>query len=162
MTGLCVLGVDPGLNGAFALIGNGKLIDASDIPAIGAPPNRRLDGGHFADLLRSLGGINVAYIEKVSAMPKQGVSSTFKFGYAAGQIIGVIEALKIPVEWVTPTLWKKDLRLSSDKEQSRARALELWPDRADLFRRKMDHGRAEAALIALYGFRHAPVEREAA
>ena len=83
-------------------------------------------------------------------MPKQGVSSTFKFGKAYGVVIGVVAALKIPVHFVAPSVWKRHFGLSADKEEARARALQYWPERAELFARKKDHGRAEAALLARY------------
>ena len=96
-------------------------------------------------------GPSVAIVESVSAMPGQGVSSTFKFGAAYGTVRGVIAALEIPVHLVTPGKWKKHFRLSADKEQARALALRLFPASSQHFERKKDHGRAEAALIARYG-----------
>jgi crossover junction endodeoxyribonuclease RuvC len=64
---------------------------------------------------------------------------------------GVIAAAGIPLHLVSPAKWKRAYGLDADKEKSRALALRLWPARADLFGRKRDHGRAEAALIARYG-----------
>ena len=89
-------------------------------------------------------------VEAVAAMPGQGVSSTFRFGQAVGAVAGVTAALGLPIQWVAPGVWKRSLRLSADKEQSRQRALELWPGFASRFARKADHNRAEAALIGLY------------
>lgn len=37
-----------------------------------------------------------------------------------------------------------------DKDAARALAIELWPAQAQLFARKKDQGRADAALIALH------------
>ena len=92
----------------------------------------------------------VAVIEQVGAMPKQGVSSTFKFGASFGLVRGVVLALGVPLHHVTPGVWKKHFRLNSDKEKARALALRFWPA-SEHFSRKKDHGRAEAALIARYG-----------
>lgn len=147
-----VLGIDPGLSGAYAVLEYGALITAADFPIIGSGKRHRIDGGAFADALRPLLPVGYACIEQVGAMPKQGVSSTFKFGFSAGQILGVIEALEIPIMWVTPPRWKRDLRLSSDKEASRCRAIEWWPNERARFARKKDHQRAEAALIARWAF----------
>lgn len=83
-------------------------------------------------------------------MPKQGVSSSFKFGRSLGLVEGVCDGLGIPVQWVTPNRWKKAMRLGADKEASRQLAIRRWPEQAALFARKKDHGRAEAALIALW------------
>jgi crossover junction endodeoxyribonuclease RuvC len=41
--------------------------------------------------------------------------------------------------------------LAVDPGLTGALALRLWPSRSDLFGRKKDHGRAEAALLARYG-----------
>jgi crossover junction endodeoxyribonuclease RuvC len=71
------------------------------------------------------------------------------FGQSCGTIIGVIGALAIPVRHVTPAKWKKALGLTSDAGRSRAAAIERWPGQADLFARKRDHNRAEAALLGL-------------
>ena len=45
-------------------------------------------------------------VENVHAMPKQGVSSTFKFGMGVGIIHGVAGALRLPMTLVTPNQWK--------------------------------------------------------
>jgi crossover junction endodeoxyribonuclease RuvC len=127
---LCIGAIDPGGSGAVAFLFTGfpNTVASEDMPT-------------------AAGDVD---IERVGAMPKQGVSSTFKFGKAYGIAIGVVAALKIPVHFVTPAAWKRHFNLSADKEASRARALQLWPARADLFARKRDHNRAEAALLARY------------
>jgi crossover junction endodeoxyribonuclease RuvC len=90
-------------------------------------------------------------IELVSSRPGQGVASMFNFGMSFGVAIGVVQALNIPLHFVTPTKWKKYFSLSSDKEESRRRAINLWPESADRFSRRKDEGRAEAALMAKWG-----------
>jgi hypothetical protein len=114
-----------------------------------SPP--RVDAANLADLIRERGPYAFAIVEQVGARPGQGVSSMFRFGQAHGTILGVIGALAIPVRYVSPAKWKKALSLNSDGETSRARAIETWPAQAELFARKRDHSRAEAALIGLYG-----------
>jgi crossover junction endodeoxyribonuclease RuvC len=94
---------------------------------------------------------DLAIVERVAAMPKQGVASTFKFGASYGALLGVIGALGIPSVLVTPTKWKKHFALDAEKERARALALRMWPARSELFSRKKDHGRAEAALLARFG-----------
>ena len=81
-------------------------------------------------------------------MPKQGVSSTFKFGMAFGAALALAERLGTTVHMVTPQQWKKTLKLDSDKSKSLAMARDLWPN-APLKRQK-DNGRAEALLMAYY------------
>jgi len=89
-------------------------------------------------------------IERVSAMPGQGISSTTRFVGSMYLAQGVAAGLGMHVVRVTPSTWKRKMELSSDKERSRAAALAQWPDRRDLFSRKKDHDRAEAALLALW------------
>jgi hypothetical protein len=67
-----------------------------------------------------------AIVERVASMPKQGVSSTFKFGAPNGAIRGVLAALQIRTHLVSPAVWKKYFQLDSDKEKSRALALRTW------------------------------------
>jgi crossover junction endodeoxyribonuclease RuvC len=147
-TPFCILGVDPGISGAIAFYfpSHPQMISSEDIPVVAG----EIDAATLAariDRMRP----HLAIVERVGAMPKQGVSSTFKFGTAYGVAQGVIAALKVPVHFVTPGKWKRHFGLSAEKEEARARALQLWPGRSELFSRKRDHGRAEAALIARYG-----------
>lgn len=150
-----VLGIDPGLSGAYAVVAaNGRLCRVEDLPVMGVGARVAINGGELADILRPL-ALDLAVIELVGAMPKQGVASVWKFAQSCGQVRGVLEALQIPIMWVTPKQWKGSLRLSSDKEASRTMAIEAWPDMRASFKRKCDHGRAEAALIARYGVPYA-------
>lgn len=90
----------------------------------------------------------ICALEEVGAMPKQGVSSTFRFGYSAGLLRGVLVGLGYRVELVRPTAWRAAMRVPKGKDGSRDRAAQLWPQAADLFARRGDHNRADAALIA--------------
>jgi hypothetical protein len=150
MTGMHWIGIDPGLSGGFGVLDDeGNLVAAGDLPVAGTDAQRRIDGANLAAILRLYSPARCA-IEQVSAMPGQGVSSTFRFGQATGTVAGVVAALGIPVEWVAPSRWKRSFGLSADKEPSRLRAIETWPASAHLFARKKDHGRAEGALLALW------------
>lgn len=151
-----ILGIDPGLSGAYAILEeeNGQLIASGDLPLIGTKAQCRIDAANFAALVRGF-PLRCAIVEQVNAMPGQGVSSMFRFGQSLGTVVGVLAACSIPIVWVTPAKWKNASGLSSDKEHSRQRAIETWPSSSSLFARKKDHGRAEAALIASWGIRHA-------
>ncbi len=148
----CIAGFDPGISGSvsFYLPEHPELISAEDMPVV----NGEVDVATLAGRIKQMSP-DLAIIERVGAMPKQGVASTFKFGASYGAVLGVIGALAIPSRLLTPTAWKKHFNLSSEKEQSRALALRLWPARAELFERKKDHGRAEASLLALWGAQQA-------
>ncbi len=145
-----ILGVDPGKQGAIAILSNtGNLIAVEDMPdvtgaALGAALRTLLDD--FAPLTFA-----AAWIEQVGPMPKQGVRSVWTFGEGYGAVLGALGALGVPVHHVTPAHWKRTQRVTKDKASSRQRATELWPEHAGLFRRIKDDGRAESALIARHG-----------
>jgi crossover junction endodeoxyribonuclease RuvC len=90
-------------------------------------------------------GLHVV-IEESQPMPGQGVRSMFTCGFGYGLWCGILAALQVPYTPIRPAVWKKHFGLSKDKEASRLRAQQLFPA-ADL-RRKKDHGRAEALLLA--------------
>jgi crossover junction endodeoxyribonuclease RuvC len=85
-------------------------------------------------------------------MAGQGVSSVFSFGRSAGIIEGVLAAFDIPTTLVTPQAWQKAMAVRDGKDGSRERAMQLFPASAELFQRKKDDGRSDAALIAKYGY----------
>lgn len=142
----CILGVDPGLSGAIAfLFREAQRVTVEDVPAV----DKRIDAANLAARIVQMKP-DLAVIEDVGAMPGQGLSSTFRFGVAAGCVYGVIASLSVPIILVTPGKWKRHFRLSADKEEARALALRRFPDACKSLARKKDHGRAEAALIALW------------
>ena len=84
-------------------------------------------------------------------MPRQGVASTFAFGYSAGLIEGVAAGLGISVEIVGAAVWKKRAGVPADKGAVRQMAARLWPGAAASFARVKDDGRADAALLGAWG-----------
>jgi len=59
----------------------------------------------------------IVYLEKVHAMPGQGVTSMFTFGHGYGFLRGVIQALGIKLVDVTPQKWQKELgMIGKDKD----------------------------------------------
>lgn len=143
-----VLGVDPGLTGALALLGDGYLA-VEDMPVMGSGRQKVVNGAELMRLVTSWKP-DAALVERVHAMPKQGVVSAFRFGQSLGTIEGVLLGAGVPIHYATPQSWKKHFRLSADKEQARMHAIRLYPRIADRLARKKDDGRAEALLIATY------------
>ena len=143
----CILGIDPGLSGAISFFfpASPDRVVAEDTPVVDGRVDVVTLAARIGQMMPSF-----AIIENVHSMPKQGVSSTFKFGMAFGAVQGVVGALSIPHYFVTPQVWKKHFKLSADKEEARALALQRFPATGFHFSRKKDQGRAEAALIALY------------
>ena len=138
-------GIDPGFSGAWGMIDHhGEYWSCGDMIHNG---NHLLSRDIIAEMKQAIDRQDVEFIlEAVHAMPKQGVSSTFKFGMSFGSAITIIERFSKVVHMVTPQQWKKDMKLSSDKAESLAMARDLWP-LAPLHRVK-DNGRAEALLLA--------------
>ena len=98
----------------------------------------------------------VCCLEKVGAMPGQGVVSMFTFGQSVGYIKGVLESFHIPYQEVTPQKWKKVFGLSGDKAKSVDVCQHLFPD-VNLIPpgcRKPNDGMAEALLMAEYARRN--------
>ena len=167
-TGLCedawrvgmnlVAGIDPGLSGALFFLdpADSTIGEAIDLPVHllkrGGRNKREPDIASLAGILASRRPGH-AFVEQVGAMPRQGVSSMFAFGKCYGAILGVLTALAIPITLVPAVRWKRALGVQKSKDAARARASQLMPAAASQWGRKRDDGRAEAALLALYGAR---------
>ena len=156
-----VIGIDPGISGAISVFSRfpSTLHDVVDMPTLevdsGKTKKRHISAIGLRDILVCYPTAHVV-IERVGAMPGQGVSSMFNFGRSAGIIEGVVAALRMPSTYVTPAAWTKAVGRAAGKDASRMRAMELFPSKADLFKRAKDDGRADAALIAYwYLTRHA-------
>jgi crossover junction endodeoxyribonuclease RuvC len=148
-----ILGVDPGINGAIASYDGTDLI-VMDFPTLkskgrGKEINWVILADEFDVMFTDC---DHAFIELVGARPLEGRGSIFKFGYATGGVRGLIAAHHIPLTAITPTKWKAAMRLTSDKDYSRTRATELFPNAATEFKLNKDNNKAEAALIAYYGY----------
>jgi crossover junction endodeoxyribonuclease RuvC len=156
------LGLDPGIRGGLAIVDSARgLLAAIDIPTVGVGAAERVDVLAVAEWIRAQQP-GIAYVERSQAMPRQGASSGFKYGRATGALEAAIILALVPLEVVEPPAWKKAFRLrGKEKEAARQRALELFPAAHALLARKRDHGRAEAALIALFGLKgfHREVEK---
>jgi crossover junction endodeoxyribonuclease RuvC len=150
-----ILGIDPGIHGGLAVVSVENetvpvLVDAIDIPAIGVGAKERVDALAIRGWIQSHQPAH-AVIERAGSMPKQGVASSYKYGRAVGAIEATLALCTIPCTIVEPSVWKKFHGLrGSDKELSRQHALQRFPAAHALLARRKDHGRAEAALIALW------------
>ena len=148
---MLTIGIDPGLEGAVALLNrDGQEELVADLPAIRDGKLAWIDGGALHSmLLEAIHGRPCrVMIERVSARPEQGVSSSFVFGVGFGSVLSVLQVLRLPIEFVQPSTWKAALGLKKKKQASLDKARLLFPS-ADLTLKKHD-GRAEALLIAYY------------
>jgi len=143
-----IVGIDPGQTGAAALISD----DEGAIDYFDWPGDAVAAAAEFGQWVEDY-NIEMAILESVNAMPKQGVSSTFKFGQNHGMWLGILAAFQVPHKLVRPREWQKGLFKKGDGNAPKTRSLtvarRLFP-RADL-RLKKHNGRADALLMAVYG-----------
>lgn len=147
-----IYGIDPGFSGAIALYDPAtSFLEIHDMPiAPGKNGKNQILHSAVLDILSEPGK---ALIEQVAARPGQGVTSMFRFGQGYGALEMACAASKLPLDYVTPRQWKAHFSLNGQKDVARGEASRQFPEHAHLFKRKRDDGRAEAALIALYGAR---------
>jgi crossover junction endodeoxyribonuclease RuvC len=149
------IGIDPGLKGglvALSLTTEGtETLSKTAMPVV----NGELDEAAIrAWLLKFYSGFTRVYIEKVSAMPKQGVCSMFTFGTGWGLIRGICCGLNLSYNLVRPQTWQKIMLQDMPKDSEYAVVSRLWPKESWLAteRSKKPHsGIIDAALLAAYG-----------
>ncbi|KMZ63493.1 hypothetical protein ZOSMA_401G00020 [Zostera marina] len=160
-----VLGVDPDVSGALAVLkpdgdGGDYCAQVFDTPhlkvVVGTRIRKRPDTRAIVQLLQSLNAPRgtTAYLEQSTPFPKDGKQGWWSGGYGYGLWMGVLVASGFSVVPVTARVWKDHFELSGklfNKDDSRNKASLLFPTTNSLLKRKMDHGRAEALLIAAYG-----------
>src|SRR5262252_10146830 len=114
-----VLGVDPGATGALALWDTDlDALAVVDMPIAVVQGRKQLSDQMLAAILAQWSP-DCAYIERVHAMPKQGVTSSFSFGTAYGLVRGILAGMKVPYHLITPNEWKRNFRLGADKNEAR-------------------------------------------
>ena len=153
---MIIIGIDPGINGAISIIENKKIIEVYDTPTMidGKKNKRQINGAQVTNIFKErLNGEKevVVVVDHVNAMPGQGVTSMFNFGQSFGVIKGICAALNLPIYFVRPTKWKKHFNLiKTNKDASRTKVIEVYPEISSKLHRKKDSNRADAILIALY------------
>lgn len=158
MIGALFLGVDPGLGGAIALVtGDGSLHMVEDMPVQARGNGRVKNEVDAAGLLRLLRphapAIAFGLVERVGARPGQGVASMFSLGHSTGAVDGILAALGVAHQVVSPAKWKAQAEIPANKPLVLAAARRRWPG-APLGRVR-DHGRAESLFLALLASRSA-------
>ena len=146
------IGVDPGKKGAMAIMGysntTGERYMMKIIP---------FDPQEYIKTLKQFNGATVC-IEQVHSLPHEGVKSVWSFGQTYGWLLGVLDAVGLSYQAVSPNLWKKDFSLlRTEKKQSIEVCKRLFPGielkRTDRCK-KDDDNMADAALICEYARRH--------
>ncbi|KAH9616744.1 hypothetical protein KSS87_019448 [Heliosperma pusillum] len=162
-----VIGIDPDLSGALAVLKSdvSGIISAEvfDSPivqvAVGNRLRKRLDARSIVQLLQSFDAPTgtIAYLEQSTPFPQDGKQGWWSGGFGYGLWIGILVASGFSVVPVPSNVWKKELELArgqTSKDESRELATQLFPCLSTMLKRKKDHGRAEALLIAAYGNGH--------
>jgi crossover junction endodeoxyribonuclease RuvC len=149
--------IDPGsVNAAIAVFHDATPVFVDNIRTV----NGMLDATAFAHAVQDM-KVERMVVEDVHSMPKQGVSSVFKFGMGTGIIHGVAGALRLPLTLVTPNKWKAFHSLHGpNKEASRMLAIRKWPQHNRHLDRRKDADRAEALLIGDWYYVHHIVARQ--
>lgn len=159
------IGVDGGMTGAIAFYSP----DDNGLRVYSIPGDTRKVRGHERtivdpDALNASLAVELGLTpsEEIEAWCEAGVgdrrqssSSAYNYGFTNGGIWMALATRlgKKRVHIVYPTVWKRHFGLiNRDKEASRYRALKLFPEHQRAFQKKGDHNRAEAALIARYGY----------
>ena len=167
---MIIMGIDPGLTGGVVILNDQTVIFKSPMPIIKSSKTvsgktktkTLLDPVGLRELFLEWSGmVDMVMLEKVHAMPKQGISSTFTFGRVFGTLEGMLTALEYPVTMVSPQTWTKELhrgceRSLKPKDKSRLVLGRLFPglDLTPTERSKMPHeGMLDALLLAEYGRR---------
>ena len=151
-----IVGIDPGLSGAIAILEDNKIKELFDMPVMpdGKKNKRQLNSALLVKLIKdNIKNLEdtIMVVEQVNAMPGQGVTSMFNFGQTFGAIKGICAALGLPIFFVRPAKWKKHFELiNSSKDASRTKAIEMYPTLSDQLSKKKDVNKSDAILIARY------------
>jgi|TARA_B110000116_G_scaffold263280_1_gene269588 crossover junction endodeoxyribonuclease RuvC len=155
---MIIIGIDPGISGAISVIENKKILEVYDTPTMidGKKNKKQINSAQVVNIIKERINLNrdkevIVVVEQVNAMPGQGVTSMFNFGKSFGVIKGICAALGLPIHFVRPTKWKKHFNLiKTNKDASRTKVIEAFPEISNKLHRKKDSNRADAILIALY------------
>ena len=151
-----IIGIDPGLSGAIAILENNKVLKVFEMPTMaeGKKNKKQLNSAQLVTLLQNniIKNEEVSVVvEQVNAMPGQGVTSMFNFGQTFGAIKGICAALKLPIFFVRPSKWKKHFELiNASKDASRTKVIEMYPSLSGDLSRKKDVNKSHAILIARF------------
>ena len=151
-----IIGIDPGLSGAIAILENNKVVGIYDMPVMaeGKKNKRQLNSAQLVNIIKDNTNIKeeiAVVVEQVNAMPGQGVTSMFNFGQTFGAIKGVCAALNLSIFFVRPSKWKKYFELlNSSKDSSRTKVIEMYPSLSSQLSKKKDVNKSDAILIARF------------
>jgi len=147
-----IFGIDPGFRGGIAVLDRSlKLLAWTRTPLRTISDREEIDPKPVVKFAMPfvLQGKCAVAIEAVSAMPKQGVTGVFRFGFGTGLLTGVFETLQCQVIRIPPSTWKAAMGLNREKSESIQLARRLFGENMSGVGPK-DDGVCEAALIAYF------------
>lgn len=152
---MLIAGIDPGFEGGITILNpiSKDIVRTTPMPLVGEGSLKKIDMFAFC---RLIDGLDRVFVEAVHAMPGQGVTSMFKFGYNAGMLEGAISALKVPVHFVTPQAWMKKVlvgypKIGKPSQVFCARTFPTQDWRAGPRCRVPHDGMTDSCCIAYYG-----------
>ena len=163
---MLIIGIDPGVSGSICFLKDGKILDVIEMPVMneGKKNKKQVNGAQiYNEITKKINrnsetNIRVV-IEHVTAMPGQGVTSMFNFGQSFGVLKGICSAMRLPMFFVRPAKWKRYYNLiNSEKDASRTRAIEIFPDFSSQLSKKKDSNKADAILIASFYYETYKIE----
>lgn len=173
---MIIIGIDPGLSGGIVFLFEKVKPEIYEIPVIKTGKKKEYDLKRLCEIfhsddLKSILQVHYdftytysiwaypdvrVFVEKQQAFPKQGVVSTFRLGYGQGIFEGLLSALKIPYQLISPREWQKYWRIYGKGKETKNKAYlvasKLYRDlELKTKRGKIKDGICDALLIAEYG-----------
>lgn len=152
------LGIDPGLDGAFALLTEkGVIDDIIKMPTTKIAGDRDINIDEVLSLLTSWKktyNIITAVVEKVWGTPGKSPTSICSLCFGHGILLTALKATNIPNIEVSAAKWKNQILHDLDareKDSSVIKALKLFPESKQYLigpRGGRDHNKADALLMA--------------
>jgi hypothetical protein len=159
MNDFLVAGIDPGINGAIAILNsNWQMVDMIDFPG-----DTLLVGGLLDELRTKYTQIAVVGLEHVHANSLNGCKGNFSLGGNYGVWRAMLHDRGIDTRLYSPQAWQKEALTKSEgkntKERSLSAARRMFPDAAGKLKRQKDDGRADALHIAAFTLKQWVKER---
>ena len=148
---MIVVSADPGIKGGIAILDTEtNQMKAVPTPLIG----KEIDYRRVHEAL-TFYEPSIVVIEKVHAMPGQGVTSMFNFGLGYGALVALATVSTARLVLVTPQMWKKHVLAgtSKDKEAAIQFCSQTYPSVNLILPRcrKPHDGMADSICLAHYG-----------
>lgn len=148
------LGIDPGQNGAIALIDDDEKLQFYFEKPTGLLLYRVIKDAKP----------KAVFIEKAQTMPKQGIVSAFNYGAGFGELIAAVNICEVRYYLVAPRRWTNKMLIGTNSfdatkyrsSQAFKRLFPQWAEHKALLNRagRLHEGVVDAALIGLYGIKH--------